>query len=334
MGSAEKIKLIAVVMAVAVLVSCIVSAVLFDRNAKREEARLLYAYQKETQELADERQELEIELANIEKVVYDSLGDGSYIGLVFSEIDAELYDLFLYHFKDKLSFSGMLCISDEDMPGEDGLISFGQYLEMKASGWQTAVYWDGEGELPLYLLKVRALCEMRGMAFPETVVFAPGKYTAAYDTVLEAHGIKNAVHHGEENRGLVEKGVEGEIWHPGALSWNTIGFSNAMLVEVINHGGVALFEVNFSGGHETNYDFSNSERVESFGRMLRTLESCIATDEILIIDLETAKEGRRSYLDCEEEALLYIEERSAEIVARIDSIDAVMAEKYREYFGN
>ena len=334
MGSAEKIKLIAVIMTVAVLISCIVSAAVFDRNAKREEARLLDGFKNETMQLTNERQKLEVELANIEKVVYDSLEDGSYIGLVFSEIDAKLYELFLHHFKNKLSFSGMLCISDGAMPGDEGLIGYSQYLEMTAFGWQTAVYWDGEGELPLYLLTVRALCEMRGVAFPETVVFAPGTYTAAYDTVLSAHGIKNAIHHGEESRKLIEKGVEGEIWHPGALGWNTLGFSNAMLVEVINHGGVAFFEVNFSGGHEINYDFSNSERVEVFGRMLRTLESCIAADEILVTDLSTAKEGRRSYLSCEEEALLYIERRSTEIKDRINKIDAEMAEKYREYFGN
>ena len=219
------------------------------------------------------------------------------------------------------------------MPGGEGLITTDEFLEMCTFGWQYAVYWDGEGDLSDYLSRMRALFVDRGLEFPDTVVFRQGAYSATLDSVLTAHGVENAIHHGEENRNIVERTVDSGIWHPGILSWNTKGYSNALLVEVINHGGVAFFEVNFSGGGEICYDITNSERVEAFGRMLDTIQSCINSDEIAVTDLATARAGRERYLFCEEDMLAYVEMRRAEILARMNEIDLEISAVYSKYFG-
>ncbi len=333
MKSAEKIRASVIAAVLFVLVLGIGIVVILERNHRISEANALAAFDAETSPLVSERQELEIEFANIERVVLDSIGNGSYIGLLFSEIDAELYEVYEYYFKDKLTFAGTMCLSPSAMPGDDGLISVEQFYELTAAGWQYAVYWDGAGDLSEYLTSVRELFSRRGIAFPDTVVFAPTFYSVTHDATLASHGVKNALHHGEEGRDLIDRGVADAIWRPGVLSWNTIGYSNALLIEVINHGGIAFFEMNFSGGHEINVDMDNSERVEGFGRMLGTVQECIDADEIVVTDLATAKAGRTVYLSSEEEALALMEIRRAEIVARMNEIDVAISAIYDKYYG-
>ena len=333
MISAEKIRKIIVAVVIFALLGGVVGVLFIDSSARSGEQQKLAAFENDTRALISKRLELELEYANIERVALDKLENGSYIGLLFSEIDKELYTLFSYHFKGKLSYGATMCLSPGAMPGDDGCISLIQFYEMLLADWQYAVYWDGEGELSEYLAAAQSEFAKYGISFPDTVAFKSGTYTAMHDGVLSAYGIKNVLHHGEESRKLIEKSVKEQIWRPGVLSWNTIGYSNAMLIEVINHGGIAFFEVNFSGGSEINYDPNNPERVEGFGRMLATIQNCINNDEIEVTDLTSAKIGRANYLSCEEEAMAYVDMRRAEIVKELNQIELDITNKYNEYFG-
>ena len=333
MISAGKIRKILATILILVLAFGVGAVLFFDSMTRQNESRKLASFENDTRELVARKLELEIEFANIERVALDALENGSYVGLLFSEINKELYTLFTYHFKGKLTYGATMCLSPGAMPGDEGCISLIQFYEMLGADWQYALYWDGEGDLAEYIASAREDFALHGIAFPDAMVFKSGTYTAMYDQILNLNGIKNALHHGEESRKLIEMNVKDTIWRPGILSWNTIGYSNAMLIEVVNHGGIAFFEVNFSGGSEINYDPNNPERVEGFGRMLGTIQNCINNDEIEVTDLASARIGRTNYLSCEEEAMSYVELRRVEIVAELNQIEVDIDAKYREYFG-
>lgn len=333
MISAEKIRKIVISIVILALVFGLVGLFFADYSAKKQDSEKFLQFENDTRELVARKLDLEVEYANIEKIALDKLENGSYVGLLFSEINKELYTLYSYHFKGKLSFGGTMCLSPGAMPGDEGCISLIQFYEMIGNDWQYAVYWDGEGELSEYLESAKLEFATYGIAFPDTVAFKSGSYSTVLDPVLATYGIKNVLHHGEESRKLVEMGVKDQIWRPGVLSWNTIGYSNAMLIEIINHGGIAFFEVNFSGGSEINYDPNNPDRVKGFGRMLATIQSCIDNDEIEVTDLATARLGRENYLSCEDEAMAYVDMLRAEIVREMNQIELDITNKYKEYFG-
>ena len=84
MGSSSKIKTLIAVALVLTLLAGILAVVLADRGAKADESKRLADFEAETEPLVMERQDLNIEYTNIERVALNSLENGSYIGIVFS----------------------------------------------------------------------------------------------------------------------------------------------------------------------------------------------------------------------------------------------------------
>lgn len=315
-----------------VLIFGIAAIVITQNNKEADEELRLALYDKESRELIVKKQNLQLEYANVEKYTLNRIADASYLGIVFTELDKQLFDHVYPMFANReIPLVGMMCLSKDQLPGGEGLITRAEYDIIRTAGWDTALYWDGEGILREYIVEMKQLFSERNLEFPKTIVFASQKYAIEYDRLLKEHGFLHVIHHGEGNLSIVDRSVDDALWHPGMISWNTKGVSNDLLSNLIITGGVTMFEVNFSGGNEILFDFKNSARVAAFNRMLNVIEGCALDDELVVTDIENAKKKREFYLQAKEESQEDIAARKAEILVEIDKIDAEITAIYNKY---
>lgn len=329
----KKLSILISVLVALVVSSVIAGIIIVDNSVTLDEERRLALFREETSALVLERQRLMLEYDNVEKYMLDRKADGSYLGIVFSEIDEELYqNVYPIFLNREKKITGIICIAKDAMPGGEGLITRAQYDIMRFDGWDTALLWKGDGLLRDYLAEMKAICEREAMDFPKTIAFAPQRYAIEYDKLLAEYGIECVIHHGENNRPIIDRSCEeGEIWHPGMISWNTVGVSSNLLSNLMINGGMAMFEVNFSGGNEILFDHTNQYRTASFERMLNTFEMNIVKDELVITSVRRARDGRSFYLKLKEESLEEIAERRIEIGLQIDAINREIDEIYEKY---
>lgn len=327
--------LVTTIIASILLAALTVAVISTDRMRSEDAADRLARYEEESRELIVERQKLTLEYGNVEKYMLDRKADGSYLGIVFTEIDKQLYEsVYPMFINREKHLVGTICLEKNALPGGEGLISRAQYDVMCADGWDTALLWNGDGLLREYLAEMKTVLADMDIDFPDTVVFASGRYALEYDKLLMEYGIAHAIHHGENNLKIVDRSCEESgVWHPGMISWNTTGVSNDMLNNLIINGGVAMFEVNFSGGNEILFDSTNSYRTAAFGRMLTVIERAVHADELVVTELWRAKEGRAFYLKLKEESLEEIAARRAEILDEIAEIEKTINEIYYKHHG-
>ena len=91
MISAEKIRKIVISIVILALVFGLVGLFFADYSAKKQDSEKFLQFENDTRELVARKLDLEVEYANIEKIALDKLENGSYVGLLFSEINKELY---------------------------------------------------------------------------------------------------------------------------------------------------------------------------------------------------------------------------------------------------
>ena len=332
MKKRSKLNVIIIAVTVLVLLAGVFAVIKIDQGRREEEARRLGLYEKESYELLLKKQDLLLEHSNIEKYTLNRLADASYLGLVFTELDEQLFDYVYPMFCNRQKpLVGMMCLDGNMLPGGEGLISRLEFDKLVSDGWDYAVYWDGEGILRNHIAEMREVFERENIEFPDIIVFASKTYAIEYDDYLKSEGFRHVIHHGEGNLPIIDRSVDNTIWHPGMISWNTVGVSNDLLSSLINDGGIAMFEVNFSGGNEILFDYHNTKRVEAFGRMLGVLETCSINDELVVTNIEAAKAGRLEYVKAKENNQEAIAKRRAEILIEIDELDAKINAIYNKY---
>ena len=333
MISRKAYRVIAIALLIAVLVGAVCAAIIYDKARQREEDARVAEYMERSHDLRLLRQELVIEYENIEKHTLNKLADGSFIGLVFHGLDRQLYDVVFPLMRDREHpIVGTVCLYPDELPGDDGAITLAELCEITDAGWDVSVYYDGEGDLSELITSMKAELTALGIKEPVSVLFAPDAYSEEHDAILHGHGIKNALHHGEGKRLLIDTSVDGKVWHPGVLAWNTKGFSSALLYDIVNNGGIAYFEVAFEGKFQILFDKDEHARTEAFKRMLIVIEEYIEEDKVVSCGVENAYEKRCEYLSKKEDMLIEIAVRKDEITLELAEVDKKLSEIYKSVF--
>ena len=228
---------------------------------------------------------------------------------------------------------GFMCLGDGNMPGDEGLISRTNFDIMVEAGWEYVLYWNGEGSLEEYVPAMKTRFASMGLDFPNTIMFKDRTYKTEYDNYLYTQNLIHVIHHGEEGLPIIDKSTDSKVWHPGIIGWNTRGLSNLLLNEIVNKGGIAMFEVNFTDPTGVFlFDRNYQNRVDAFGRMLDVIEKLILEDDVLCTDFDRAKEGRKVYVEMRVEVMKDVEIRRAEIQQRIEELDSIINKIYDKHY--
>ena len=224
--------------------------------------------------------------------------------------------------------------SYNELPGMEGKITREEFLYLKSLGFEVCVYVNPEnnpeGDVAEELTAIRNRLAEEGIQMPNIALFAPGTYKATYDGLVKTFGIENVLHYGDDKLPLIDDSASDGVWHPGIIGWNTRGYSSPLFQKIVNNGGIAYFEVAFSGKSNVLYSSKDTPRTKAFGRMLDTFRGEILEDNLGVTDIKTAKLCRADYLAQKDKLLLEVALRKQEIIEEIEAIDAEISRIYYE----
>ena len=297
-------------------------------------------YDAKFDKLAHQKQQLLYELDKLGPDSADKLGNTSYMSFVFTTVDAPLYtDAYPIMSSGNFKLSGVMALSETELPGLSGKITNEQFADLLANGWCTALYWDGTGELATYLDSMKAILAEREIEFPKSVMFKNGTYKLEYDELLLANGIKNAIQSGDAGLPTRESTEPDGIWHPGYIGWKASGRTNLKLT-IEKDGGYALFEISFNNSPEntvTSYfeleGESENSRTDAFKKMVNLFKTSIEAGDIEVIGTDEVRaKVEKYYGDLSDSDRENIEIRR-QLNEQIADIDRQMTQLYHEYFG-
>lgn len=308
-----------------------------EDRAKQEEFEIKIA------SLSVEKKRLLNEYEQMLKQYNSEAGVSAVIGLLFIDINEELYDI-IY---PETSFPCTVCISPSSLPGDEGNISVEEYNKLLADGWKTSVFWNGEGDLGEYLDECRDAFTKRGLDMPNSMLFWQN-YKSEHDGVIAEYGIVHALHFGGGDYPLFEKEVDTEIWHPGAVAWNDPESQN-YLGTLIASGGHYVYCMGFFYGSETDtlraerrvgfnlsntpdrFDYSFSNYFAAYKRMIAKFTDNKDLGKLELLTLDEAREHREIYVAKVMENQTKLESERARIYGEIAVIEKQILEIYEEY---
>ena len=290
-------------------------------------------------------------------------GNNSFMSFVFTDLDSGLYsDVLPLMLDDEIPLEGVVALSVDELPGMEGKITFEQYADLMALGWETAIYWEGivsaddsdaaEAEeadlsamsqaLDSYLESMSAVLESLGIEMPKSLVLGCEILADEYESASIKYGIRNILRDDTVHNDLIASHYPEGIWCPGILGWRDLRRSTRVKNAVENNGGYSTFKINFDNSQE-NFDTSfysidgestlNGVREDVFAKMLLKFRTSIAQGLIEVVGIDEARERTKNYYDAKENYLINSEIRTAELDVLIEDVDRRIVELYNEYFG-
>ena len=306
-----------------------------------EEKARLDEYELKLADLVYQKQQLILERDGLDTEMKKALGNTSYMSFIFTQIDTALYtDVYpAMTYYDDVKLVGVMAFSLDEIPGTDGNITVEQYNELISLGWGDALYWNGEGEISEFIVRMNELLTEAGIELPTSLMYAENVYTSDNDELLLEHGIENIIHCGGEDLDFVEKSEPDGAWHPGCIGWRWLGKSPLLKRAVQKEGGYALFEVNFDNTKEdtrTSYfpiegEMNDSNRPKIFGNMVRQFVESIKDGDIEVYNVEDTRARIEKYYCDRENMQVSNDLRREEIKKELQAIEHLMMELYYEY---
>ncbi len=239
--------------------------------------------------------------------------------VIFTELDPQVYDLCYPLMRDR-SFSGMLALSQAELPGAEGCMTMEQFQKLQDAGWRTCITWNKDSKVEVWLPALKEQLKQLNIDAP-TVIYCPkGTYASNLDEKFKSLGFNIVVHHEEAGRALIQTQYEEELWHLGALglmgSRTKVRFD-----EAIKQKGNIIYLVGFEKEDELYEE-------RSFTIMLDYFKSYSDDQELVVGSMEDARAhyySRVEEVSAEEEAQ-YLQQKTqmeaelADLEAQIDEL--------------
>lgn len=304
---------------VVTIATCVLVVVLgiFLWNVQREE-------QKQTQkveELDDAKRPLSVKKNEIEQKMADLDNDyetgkmpKATAQVVFTDLKEDIYQI-CYPIMKEFGYAGILALTWNQLPGGEGLLTVEQFQQLLSEGWSVCVKWDTKTPVKEWWPKLQEQLKKLGMKESTVVYFENGDYKGSLDGQLQEMGFSIVIHHGEERDSLIQSNDEEGIWHLGAVGF--MGEKPKLrLTEAVAQKGNITYLVGFEL-EEERYD----ER--SFRSMMSYFDTYEANLELIVSDMETARQHYRDRLVSYEQAReeTYKQERAA-LEAELAEVEA------------
>ncbi len=283
---------------------------------------------------------LERELYGLEERMIESLPNGSALTIAITHLGEELYDVVYpifcgtgpYNTKEQdVRLTGVMCLSDTELPGEEGRITLLEYNEMISAGWSTAITVDNhavEDMRSYFDGLIDKFIELE-ITFPHTVYFTEWIYDSSLDSVLNDYGITSVIHHGEEDRPLICEDYESDMWRPGAMGWNNIGKANPMFTQLVSNSGAAAFTITFDPVEPYAYfDVEYDEAHRSLSRMLDKFREYVYNGDLAVGSPTRGRDVYEAYIKSYKQAIPELDKRREELKAEISVLKAAICRIY------
>ena len=327
-----------------ILIVIILSVLLSFASCKRD---LEEEYEQKLAVLLHEKQRLENERERILNSLDNEFSKPSYMSLLFMNLDSaiytEVFPIMSAQDENDIALVGVMALSENELPGLVGKLTLSEYNALVASGWRSALYWNGEKELGAFIDDMIATLDVLGMELPDSLVFAYGAYSSECDETLLSRGIKTAVHSGEEGLSYVDASRPDGIWHPGRIGWRCVGASanssTKLKDKVETDGGYALFEIGFdnsSDKYETTFfpvadNEQDADRVDKFRNMVSSFKQSVRKGRISVDGIGDTRAAFESHYVSRANAEESNRLRLAQIEQELTVIRQQITDLYNQY---
>lgn len=212
--------------------------ILHSRREDQAKALALEEINEQLEPLRVRKQELEAELAGLKLENDELMGGMATLSVLVTDLDSG----FVAQIAPMLQAAGIpavVALSQEQFPGNEGLITVAEFRQLLESGWDYCAAWDGSVDFAVWYSGMAQQLEEIGLAMSEVLYCAERSYITDLDEAAQARGFSTIVHSGEKNL-PIEDTAYGSLWKPGSIWWNTPGVRDYLEQVIEKHGNTVL----------------------------------------------------------------------------------------------
>lgn len=255
----------------AVIIAVIFEHVRRENEAEREELRKISKEYEETiRPLWNEKERLEREIAEQEKVVAEEAPPSPVILLCTQPSGKILSDV--YPIADQYGYSAGIVISENAFPGDTGCLTESDVVYLLDQGWELCLGANADTDLAALHQRVAEA----GLPSPVAVYYPANDATKAQEEQALALGIETLIRYGKNT---AEGNTEG-LWYLSAYGSSENDAKSVFQTMVRNALPLAL-TVGYSSSRE---QFSS----ENYSNMLRTVSSYERTGDVEVLSIHGA----------------------------------------------
>ena len=255
--------------------------VFIETKNEKEKIALQEQLDEEKRPLDVKKEHLEQQLVDLENQYEQSRKKKATVQVLFSSLDPQVYSLCYPVLKD-YGFTGVLALSEKQLPGAKGCMSKKQYQELIDAGWTTCILWDSSKSVDKWYPSLKKKLDKADIEQGMAMYFPMNTYSNSYDKKLQELGFKIAIHHGEEGNTLIPTTADTTFWRIGSVG--LMGNKPKWRMnEAIALQGNMLFTVGFKDEEELY-----NER--SYKSMIGYFAQHATNEELVVTGVETAWE--------------------------------------------
>jgi len=293
-------------------------------KTNKEEAKINERLEKMSEEqrpLKVEQKKLEQQLEDLKDTYEEDKLPRGTTQLVFTDLSDQIYKV-CYPIMKEYDFTGVLVVTNGQMPGDEGCMSESNFKELIKEGWTICIEWDEQILKNKWWNDIRKSLKALDMEPGNVVYFPEGTYDAKYDTIAQQRGFSIIMIEKTEEENPIQPQNEDGIWHIGAIGFMTSQPKNWLKQAVAEDGNVSYL-VSFS---QENQLYNET----SFKGMMSAFNEYCGSGDLMVSGVVDAREhyiARTGGLAPEVEAKYQqeksaLETRLAEIETELQEIEA------------
>lgn len=315
-------KILALLAGICVIVIAVVIGKDYKENQELEE--VLRECEEEAAPLEKELRGIEVEMDKLTMQLADASMEHGTFTLVFTDLDALVAEE-IWPDVQNYQMTGMLMLSEEQLPGLDGMITMPMFQEIIESGWEYCLEWNGEEELENWLEDRKEQLEEQNIAFPQTLSFREGTYREEYDEILKEYGITCAIYHGEG------------VTHSAVIDMNEQSLWRLQTYPFHIEDGKLIAENAVSSGKSISFTIGNRTKAEQYQResmntLLEYLKKWEEKDGLKIITAKEARKYQQEQYQQRKEQNLGLEEQYNQLEDQRQKLQKTIDAIYEKYW--
>lgn len=182
--------------------------------------------------LENERMNIRMQMEKFDKEhPYQVIGRAT-MECVFLSPESSVYTEFFPQLQ-AIQAKAVVAVSSDEMPGEDGNLTWEQMSDLTAHGWESCIFISGETDSEAVIEKVKQVFTANKIQMPQTLYTDKGVYSSRLAELAEQEGFAVIIHHGEDGLPLADYPADRGIWKAGGILW-TAQSSPSVLASVVD----------------------------------------------------------------------------------------------------
>lgn len=281
------------------------------------------------------------ELSTLENDLTAALPNGATVTTVVTDLNTKLYDDVFPMYEGvaedqdpgTLKLVGTMCLSEDELPGDEGNITLSQYNEMIESGWSTVLYVSKKNakELTSYVTRMENKLEALSIPMPTGLYFELNAYAFELDGEILSLGMKYVMHHREHGLPLFGTDTDPELWRVGCISWNS-GDTVNTFGNLVSTAGNLVITYSFERKVEEDYfppDIYGANY--SFNKMLNKFRSAVIDGDLEVENATVGCENYTEYKRVYRDMLTIMDARRLMLEEQIAKLDEQIFDIYNNF---